>query len=170
MPRITDDQRSILALEVDPTIITDVAARVAVNTLAIYNGNLYRYMRAEDAAWVAGHALQYTDVVGEATNDRAGGSAKGTMCAGIAVAAVPDGYYGWVLVKGYTATILGDGSVAAGDHIMIHASTDGACDTLLAATTTTDVVAACNAQSKVFGVALTADDSSNNFTAMVDCL
>lgn len=111
----------------------------------------FRYVQFEDAVtYVAGHCCEFSDAtLKQVTNDKAGGSSLGRVPAGIALRAMTQNYYGYVLVQGYHASALGDGSVALGDAVMTHASTDGAFDTQTA-----------GAGGRQVGTALAADSGS----------
>ena len=63
-------------------------------------------------------------------NDVTGGTGMGTEPMGIAISAIPENYYGWIQVGGMAAVTITDGSVAAGEYIMPHATTDGGVDTM----------------------------------------
>lgn len=147
-----------------PTATNDSTPKATVGALYAYGGNIYRYMQAEDTAWVAGYALQYTDVFGEATIDVSGGSAIGGA-AGIAQCAVTDGYYGYVLVKGYATNLLTDNSVAAGD-LLVGGSADG---TLIPLAMASHGVVVTRLKAGIFGIAPVADSGTVG-TAYIDCL
>lgn len=111
-------------------------------------GNKYRYVQFKDAVtYAAGQALEVANITWTAvTNDRSGGSAIGTQTSfgGVCLGVPTTAYYGWVQVGG-VATVLGDGSVAAGEAVVLH-SVDGEADTM-----------AAGEEHQVFGVALEAD-------------
>ena len=85
---------------------------------------------------------------------------------GVAQHAIASASYGFVLKRGYAAYIQGDGSVAAGESVMCHASTDGMADTWAAGSA---------AEEKIFGLAFTADaadtdyDSRVLFAGLINC-
>lgn len=149
-----------------PNATNDASPKATVGGLYTHGGNIYRYMQAEDQAWVAGYALQFTDTFGEATTDVSGGSASGGA-AGIAQYAVTDAYYGYVLVKGYATGLLTNGSVAAGD-ILWGGSADG---TLIPLALSGASLNLANAALKkgIFGVADKADSGTAG-TGFIDCI
>ena len=120
-------------------------------------GKKYRYVQFKDAVtYAAGHCLDVANTAWTAvTNDRSGGSAIGTQTAfgGVCLGAPTQNSYGWVQVGGI-ATVLGDGSVAAGEAVVLH-SVDGQADTM-----------AAGEEHQVFGTALEADDAT---TALFAC-
>lgn len=111
------------------------------------NDAIFRFVQHVNAvAVVAGHcailAAAPTASVWKVTNDVSGGATTplaGPIGAGVYLFAVTENYYCFILVKGYHATALGDGSVAAGEMVTAKA-TDGTFDT---ATSTIPVVGAC---------------------------
>lgn len=112
----------------------------------------FRLVQFEDAVtYAAGHLCEFSDAtMQQVTNDKAGGSSLGRCPAGIALRAMTQNYFGYILVQGYHASALGDGSVGVGEAVMSHATTDGAFDTATGA-------------GKQVGVAL-ADDSGSPTT------
>ena len=120
-------------------------------------GKIYKYVQFKDAVtYAAGHVCTPANSDGTAvTNDRAGGSDIGeNKFAGVALLAMTQNYYGFVQVGG-VASVLGDGSVAAGESV-IPDSADGKADTM-----------AAGEEDHVFGVALEDDDAT---TALFNCL
>lgn len=116
-----------------------------------YGGDAYRYVQFLDAvAYTANHLCTWANATGTAvTNDRAGGSDVGELKpAGIATRVHTQNYYGFIQITG-VADVLCDGSVAAGESVIPHATTDGMADTMAG----TD-------EDHVFGVALEADSGS----------
>ena len=114
------------------------------------DGKTYRYVQFKDAVtYVAGHVCTPANTSWTAvTNDVAGGSSvAATTFGGIALAAVTQNYYGWVQIGG-VATVVGDGSVAADEAVVVH-STDGQADTM-----------AAGEEHLIFGRALEADSGS----------
>lgn len=90
----------------------------------------YRYVQAEDANIAAGNVVCWSSGgANKVTADISGGTSTGVP-AGIAQAAITDGYWGLIQVGGLgQVTIVTDGSVAALDKLIPHASTDGGTDT-----------------------------------------
>lgn len=109
----------------------------------------FRYVQFEDAVtYVAGHVCEFSDAtMKQVTNDKAGGSSLGRVPAGLALKAMTQNYYGYILVQGYHASVLTDGGVSVGEALMSHATTDGAADTQTAG-------------NKQIGVALATDAGS----------
>ena len=105
------------------TIITKVSAG---------NERRYKFVLVEDADVEAGDFVCYTtddngyevsETNGENTNDV-------TQPAGVAMTNITDGYFGWIQTYGLNEVAMtGDGSVAAGEGIMPHATSDGVVDT-----------------------------------------
>lgn len=127
-------------------------------------GNVYKYILVEDATLAKGHVVEYSDTSGyEVTKDRAGGSSLGRIVAGVALGAITDAYYGWIQVAGLNTYTKTDGSVAVGDALVPHASTDGIADTAESGST------AVNTEAQVFGYALVADTTSACSAVMLRC-
>lgn len=107
----------------------------------------FQYVKHVNAvAVVAGHCaiLAAAPASGSfiVTNDVAGGTTTplaGPIGFGVYLNVVTENYWCWILKKGYHATALGDGSVAAGEQITAKA-TDGTFDT---AASTIRVVGVC---------------------------
>lgn len=89
-------------------------------TSSTSGGKFYRYVLNGDAiAFAAGNLIQR-----KAATNSAG---TGIVCVttdvwegkllGVAVSAIPAGYYGWVQFKGHSSTLVTDGSVVAGDAL-----------------------------------------------------
>lgn len=116
------------------------------------NGKAYKMILVEDANLAANDVVEYADSTGyEVTNDRAGGSSLGRTAAGVAVATVTDGNYGFIQVEGVaTAKVAAATAISAGDLITT-ATTDGCVET---ATTSTFKDA--------FAVALSADTATTS--------
>lgn len=131
-------------------------------------GKVYRYVLIEDADVANGDVVEFSDTSGyEVTKDRAGGASIGRVVAGVAVATVSDGNYGYILVSGRHTAVKADGGVASGDVLVPHATYDGKADTATSAST-----AVITAGQK-FGYALAADDTSAStavVVAMINCL
>lgn len=91
----------------------------------------YKFVLVEDAALVVGDTVCYTtdDNHYEVTKDRSGGTSDNSKPAGLVVTAIPDGDCGWIQVHGISqADITTDGSVAADEPLIAHATTDGGVD------------------------------------------
>lgn len=113
----------------------------------------YRFFLVEDLDVAAGDVVCFTtdDNGYEVTKDRSGGTSDNNQPAGLAVVAVTDGLFGWFQTYGPNdVAMTTDGSVAAGEIIKPHATTDGGIDSY-AATEVEDVG---------FGQALDADTST----------
>jgi hypothetical protein len=134
------------------------------------NGKAYRYVQVVDIAAAKGDSLAYADATtGYVVSiDRSGGSSVGLLAAGVAITAITKDYYGWIQVSGIHSAVRCDGSVAAGDRLVLHASYDGRADTEANGST----VAVTSGQ--VFGMALAADSTATTTTAtaaaMIRCL
>lgn len=91
----------------------------------------YKFVLVEDAALVSGQLVCYTtdDNDYEVTNDRSGGTSDNNKPAGLAVQAIADGSCGWIQTAGLNdVAITTDGSVAADEPLIAHATTDGGAD------------------------------------------
>lgn len=118
----------------DPTVANDPVPVATLGGTYEYNGNLYKYVQFKDAVtYAAGHAVAWANATGTAvTNDRSGGSAlSGNIPAGIACRVMTQNYYGFIQVSGL-ATLTGDGSIAAGESVVLDVNVDGLCDTMAA--------------------------------------
>ena len=124
------------------------------------SGLFYRAFIVEDQDTVEGYVCEYASADGtEVTTDRAGGSAITGLVAGIAAAAITDGYLGFFQVSGRGAhDLLTDNAIAEGDRLIPHASTDGGTDEI-AITSTAPTNAEIKILMSVFGMALADDDS-----------
>jgi hypothetical protein len=131
------------------------------------NGKAYRYVLAEDANILIGDVVEYADSTGyEVTKDRASGSSLGRIVAGVAVGGITDGQYGWIQVNGANDYCRTDNSVAEGDPLVPHATTDGVADVAESGSEAT------NTEAQVFGYALTTDTTTTitNCKVMIRCL
>lgn len=120
-------------------------------------GKIYRYVKNIDLTTVVnGWALCVASASDPnvVSADASGGSAITTVPRGVAIGAIGQNTYGWILVSGYHGSVLSDGSVAAGDSLIKHASTDGGVDTGVATSTAVITV------HQSFGLALAADTTS----------
>lgn len=129
------------------------------------NGKIYKYIKNIDLAVSDGWALCAASVsdVNIVSGDRSGGSSINTSPVGVAVGTIAQDSYGWVLVYGYKANVLSDGSVAAGEALIAHASTDGGVDSGAAASTAVITV------HQSFGLAQAAD-TTTRVKAFIRCL
>lgn len=126
---------------------------------------VYKYIQAEDAALAVGDVVEYTTALNgyEVTKDRAGGTSAGRVVAGVALGTITDGYYGWIQVQGLNTYCKTDGSVAAGDPLIPHATADGQADTAASGSTVV------NTEGQVFGYSLVADTTSASSAVMLRC-
>lgn len=125
----------------------------------------YRYVKNIDVTASAGWAL----CAGSASNpyiasgDRSGGSAINSIPVGVVMATtLALNSYGWVQTKGINTSVLSDGSVAVGEALIAHASTDGSVDSALAGSTQVISV------HQSFGLA-TANDTTSRVKAFLNC-
>lgn len=116
------------------------------------NGKTYRYIQVEDADLAANDVVEYSDATGnKVSKDVSGGSVVGRGFAGVAVATVEDGNYGWVQVKGLaTCKVLKNTAVAAGARVVT-----GSADGCVATATTSTLKYS-------FGMALAADTATTS--------
>lgn len=129
-------------------------------------GKLYRYVLNGEAAtaFAAGNLIQR-----KAATNSAG---TGIVCAttdvwegkllGVAVSAIPAGYYGWVQIKGHSSTLVTDGSVSAGDAL---GSKGG---TTAGSVYTVDPTASATKLSAAFAYALVDDSGTTLAGAILD--
>lgn len=105
----------------------DSAAKGAVGQLFVREGKSYRYFRVKDVACAAGSVVEYSSSANCVTPDRAGGTSIGRVVAGVAVATISVGNYGWIQVAGTCSVLVAaKGVVAAGNPLAPHATSDGA--------------------------------------------
>lgn len=144
-------------LPVDPFTANDVSPKYTVGQ--VFEGTdssgryaAYKYVQFLDAvAYIRGHVCAWGNATGTAvTNDRSGGSNVGIRTAGICLRVMTQNYYGFVQVAGI-GLCLGDGSVAAGESVVLDTGVDGGADTM-----------AAGEEDEVFGMALEADDTAND--------
>lgn len=151
-----------------PDKVTDTGT-TQLNGLGVirFEGNkTYRYVQVVDQAVTIGQSLCAASTgPGVVTSDRSGGSQLAFCVRGVAIGSIASGSYGWIQTEGI-CTFAGDGSVAAGDGLVPHASEDGDADTINAASD------AANTEYQVFGFALTADGSGAGATgtAIISCM
>ena len=123
-------------------------------------GKAYRYVLIEDADVANGDVVEFSDTSGyEVTKYRAG--AIGRVVAGVAVATVTDGNYGFIQVSGRHTAVKCDGGVAAGDVLVPHATYDGKADTADSGSTVV------NTEGQRFAFALATDDTSASTARVV---
>lgn len=145
-----------------------------VSTTALYpvgtivrdqaSNKVYKYIQVEDAALAVGDVVEYSDTTGnEVTKDRAGGASIGRVAAGVALGTIADASYGWIQVAGLNTYCKTDGSVAAGDALVPHASSDGVADTAASGSTV------ANTEAQVFGYSLVADTTSASSAVILRC-
>jgi len=149
----------------DPATCNDVAARATTGALYTWKGNLYRYVQIKDLATANGDVCcpDSTDMT-KATQDRSA-DAVSTICYGVAVGVITADYYGYIQVSGYHSAVLTDGGVTIGQGLVPHATTDGAADSMVSASSPTAAEFLLAAQ--VFGQAITADTSAGYVPAML---
>lgn len=145
----------------------DASPVVAPGTVVQEQGTskVFKYILAEDADLAVGDVVEYTTALNgiEVTKDRAGGTSAGRVVAGVALGTITHGYYGWVQVAGLNTYCKTDGSVAAGNPLVPHVSSDGVADTAEAGST------AVNTEGQVFGYSLVADTTSASSAVMLRC-
>lgn len=126
---------------------------------------VYKYVLAEDANLVIGDVVEYSTALNgyEVTKDRSGGTSAGRVAAGVAIGSITDARYGWIQVAGLNTYTKTDGSVAAGDPLVPHASSDGVADTAASGSTV------INTEGQVFGFSLVADTTSASSAVMLRC-
>jgi hypothetical protein len=150
-----------------PDLVTDSSTtqKHGLGTLRYEGNKTYVYVQVVNQAVTVGQSLCVASTAdGVVTSDRSGGSQLALCVRGVAVGAIASGSYGWLLKRG-VGVFAGDGSVAAGDGMVPHASEDGDADTV----TVSSVAAGTEAQ--VFGFALTNDASGAGATgtAYISC-
>ena len=124
------------------------------------NAKAYRYSKV--AAAVTNDVIAITESVCAdsggvfyVNNDFAEGTGLGVATPmGVAISQISEGYYGWMQVGG-VATVITDGSVAAGEALVLDSSNDGDVDTM-----------ADGEEEQVFGFA-TADDADTVGTMLL---
>ena len=124
-----------IGLDANPASLSNTATRMyEVGTLYYYQGAYYRYARFVDAVtYAAGHVLEWAVGVGcsRVTNDRAGGSSRGRVPAGVCLCAMTQDYWGFFQVAGVgRVALLTDESVAAGEYLVSDVGVDGGADTM----------------------------------------
>lgn len=98
------------------------------------DAKVYRYVKAaaalNNSVFAVGE-MACADTGGAywVSNDVAGGTGLKEQCMGIAISLIPIINYGWVQVCGMAEVTATDGSVAQGEYITTHATTDGGVDT-----------------------------------------
>ena len=144
----------------------DSSARYRAGQLVIdpATGYFYRYVQFKDAvAYADGQSVTWATMMTAVTNDRAGGSSIGVIPAGVCLRVMTQNYYGFILVRGYHATLATSGAddIVIGESLILHATTDGTCDGVAATATTT----------ASFGFATAADvDAANTVAGTVNLI
>jgi hypothetical protein len=152
-------------VNVDPNTVNDAAPTATLGGIYNYQGGgsapsgLYRYVQIKDLAVADGDVLCPDDATGYAATKDRSADLVSTVVLGVAVGTVTADYYAYILIYGRHANVLTDGSVAAGEALYAHGSTDGA------ASTRGETVASTS-----FADALETDDSDNRIAAMVHCM
>jgi hypothetical protein len=157
-------------LGVDPTSATNNNHSSALFTLgeiycyghATYGMIFCKYVRVEDADLAAGNVVQVASADGfEVSKDISGGSSIANTVAGVALAAITDGNYGFIQCGGIGAVALvTDGNVAAGDVLMAPGAADGAVAEVTITSTDPTVAQILALLGGRLGVALAADSST----------
>lgn len=122
-----------LVLDIDPEDVAHNSPRYTLGAMYWWRGIFYKYVQFVDAVtYVKGHFCEYANTLGTAvTNDRASGSAVGNNKAGFACVVATQNQYGFIQVSGNGRwNAITDGSVAAGEYLTAHATTDGGLDTM----------------------------------------
>ena len=134
----------------DPATTNETTPRATLGGIYEFNGKFHKYVRFLDAvAYVAGHICEWANAAGTSvTNDVSGGSSLGRAPAGIAPMVMTQNNYGYIQVSG-VATVVTDGSVAAGEAVVADGGADGVGDTM-----------AAGEEHQVIGYALEADSGS----------
>lgn len=104
----------------------DSVAKGRLAQIRIYENAEYRYYQVKDLALSANRVVEYSTTTDAVTMDRAGGTSIGRTVAGVAVATVSAGNYGWVQVSGSVSALTPAAiAIAAGDLVVPHATSDG---------------------------------------------
>lgn len=127
------------------------------------DGKKYQYIQLDSGAVTAaaGHAVSWIDFDDfKVTNDISDAIGL-NVPAGVLMSAVTAGNYGFIQVRGVYPTVLtnGDDDISANDTIIM-SSTDGAVNSVAAATAPTHVI---------LGVATAADVDASNTVAVLLC-
>jgi hypothetical protein len=153
------------AHNITPGAYTDTHAtpKYTLGTISWANdGTAYRYVKAADIDLAVGYVVCYEAaqangyvVTADKSSDESSLLAAGVALGTVDISEKP---YCWVQVSGYCATVLGDASVAAGDFVVPDhtGAVDGVADTM-----------ADGEEEQVFGLALTDDDGSSHFDAIL---
>ena len=127
-------------------------------------GKTYKYVQNVDIALADGDVVEYASATLSyiVSKDRAGGTSVGRVVAGVAIATLSVGYYGWILTRGIHSNMKTDGGVSATQGLIPHATADGQADSVVAGTN----------DAQVFAHALADDDAStpSRVVAMVHAL
>lgn len=139
---------------------------------ALFNGEraVFRFVRVVDQAVADGDCVLPASATSwDVTSDFSGGSAITTeACVGVAVGAISQNRYGFVMIRGRHDAVNCVSTVGIGDHLMPPSVTDGRAEEATAAGDPPST-----AEWKIglgkFGVALSAA-SSNACAALVNCM
>lgn len=142
----------------------DSTAKGVVAQLFTRENKSYRYYKAKDLAVAAGNVVEYSTTAGAVTKDRAGGTSIGRVVAGVAVATITAGNYGWIQVSGTcSVTVPAKGVVTAGQGLIPHPTSDGGVSSTLTYSITTTKGTVHN----VFAYALGADTATTSAAGTV---
>lgn len=110
----------------------DLSAQVQVGTIAYTGGNEYMYVKMASTDTATANYLAYWSSMTAftVTPDITDSLSGVNSVAGVFQTALTNSYYGWILRKGYVATLRTDGGddITAGCSLISHASTDGVVD------------------------------------------
>lgn len=133
----------------------DSTAKHTVGSRAVIDGKEYMYILFDNGTAVAaaaGGVAFWKDITTfTVTSDYSDAGSKVNLVAGLFNSILTDAYYGWIQLKGYTATCVCGASVVTGD-LLIASATDLTVARMVADTAPTN---------RVVGIALSAVASSN---------
>lgn len=130
----------------------DSSAKGRLAQIRIYENAEYRYYRVKDLAVASTQVVEYSTTTDAVTKDRAGATSIGRTVAGVAVATVSAGNYGWMQVSGSVSALTPAAvAIAAGDLVVPHATSDGGINKATTATFR-----------QAFAVALSADTATTS--------
>lgn len=94
-----------------------------------FDGDVYKLVKLVDAvnASAGSVATWASKTASTVTVDRVGGSSTGEF-AGVFVAAVTNGQYGWIQIEGAAPAVVASADVTAGDALRVAPTTDGSAD------------------------------------------
>jgi len=101
-----------------------------------YGHRKYKYVQAAADTTVAnGTCLAYSDDYHRVVSSDCDDTLQNDV-AGVGIGAITASYYGWIQIGGYHAALITDlgNDIVAGDILILHATTDGACDRIAAGT------------------------------------